>query len=588
MANNYDSSDGVWRTIGGRRVFIRNGQSLGDAMKESGKFKNLKNSEPKKEVKLTVAEEDALAGLDALLALDGEKFDSPEDLARQMVFERNNRIGDFEAELDRMEEEGHNVSMYKEEGWDEEVNYDEVLEKIKQNPERFEKYLTNEAVQNGNNVTREEIKAKQEVENNKWLDNESNNWLKEQKHDEKLDNKIKNFKPSGDIEDDERRLNDIATNYFYDEVGVYNENIDSTATKWAHDKAVELNEANATEGKGKKYTADEQDILDRYGEDYGYDNSKSNIENLKSQIDYMRNPNESINQTAQRLVEGGDFLIYNGDIKEWLDERGIKYNDDNFFDKYKKEMADKIEHLYYDDKTYNLGDKFTKKENGIIETVEVTGIPAKGSPGYSLRTEREVDGLPNTRGGYNDSAVTLENLNSRLDGFEKKYKTNDEAIYNGKRVRIEGIDHDDYGEDYFIGDIEKLKSSGNNDFKKWAKDNNVDYKDYTDYVENRSSINPSKYNNMEDYDKAVREEYLKHNRPKSMNDKIRDGAKKSKTPYDVFTPEQMAKANNMSVADFLDDIGLGEYKNEYLQYKKEHPNSKMTINQFANKVKNKK
>lgn len=34
----FDDSDGVWRTIGGRRVFIRTGQSLSDAMKESGKF----------------------------------------------------------------------------------------------------------------------------------------------------------------------------------------------------------------------------------------------------------------------------------------------------------------------------------------------------------------------------------------------------------------------------------------------------------------------------------------------------------------------------------------------------------------------
>lgn len=35
----YDSSEGIWRTIGGRRVFIKTGQSLPDAMKESGKFK---------------------------------------------------------------------------------------------------------------------------------------------------------------------------------------------------------------------------------------------------------------------------------------------------------------------------------------------------------------------------------------------------------------------------------------------------------------------------------------------------------------------------------------------------------------------
>ena len=30
--------DGVWRTIAGRRVFIKDGQSLTEAMRESGKF----------------------------------------------------------------------------------------------------------------------------------------------------------------------------------------------------------------------------------------------------------------------------------------------------------------------------------------------------------------------------------------------------------------------------------------------------------------------------------------------------------------------------------------------------------------------
>ena len=42
MAKNFDDSDGVWRTIGGRKVFIREGQSLSSAMKESGKFKSNK------------------------------------------------------------------------------------------------------------------------------------------------------------------------------------------------------------------------------------------------------------------------------------------------------------------------------------------------------------------------------------------------------------------------------------------------------------------------------------------------------------------------------------------------------------------
>lgn len=40
MANKrFDISEGVWRTIGGRRVFIKTGVSLSQAMKDSGKFK---------------------------------------------------------------------------------------------------------------------------------------------------------------------------------------------------------------------------------------------------------------------------------------------------------------------------------------------------------------------------------------------------------------------------------------------------------------------------------------------------------------------------------------------------------------------
>src|SRR5574344_1273823 len=30
--------DGVWRTVGSRRIFIKDGQSLSDAMRNSGKF----------------------------------------------------------------------------------------------------------------------------------------------------------------------------------------------------------------------------------------------------------------------------------------------------------------------------------------------------------------------------------------------------------------------------------------------------------------------------------------------------------------------------------------------------------------------
>lgn len=44
-----DGEEGVWRTIGGRRVFIKNGQNLADAMKESGKFKTTKSGNVQRE-----------------------------------------------------------------------------------------------------------------------------------------------------------------------------------------------------------------------------------------------------------------------------------------------------------------------------------------------------------------------------------------------------------------------------------------------------------------------------------------------------------------------------------------------------------
>lgn len=33
-----DDIGGVWRTVGGRRIFIKNGQDLASAMRNSGKF----------------------------------------------------------------------------------------------------------------------------------------------------------------------------------------------------------------------------------------------------------------------------------------------------------------------------------------------------------------------------------------------------------------------------------------------------------------------------------------------------------------------------------------------------------------------
>ena len=57
-----DDIGGIWRTIGGRRVFIKTGHSLQQAMKESGKFKTSKEKEFEKATQ-RLQEEDIVKAL---------------------------------------------------------------------------------------------------------------------------------------------------------------------------------------------------------------------------------------------------------------------------------------------------------------------------------------------------------------------------------------------------------------------------------------------------------------------------------------------------------------------------------------------
>ena len=228
MAKDY--GDGVWRTINGRRVFIAEGQSLGDAMKKSGKFGKVSKV---KGVRKNTFKDEISQG-------DKNRFAMGQGLSKEAV-------------------KGY-------------------------------------------------AKARQD----------------EREKSDKVD--VPGFK-----------------GYEYDKKTGEVKSKDYSE-KEAQDRVKDV-EARNKENQYGTQDKIKQDVLEQFGEDFGYDNNNYE-ENLKSQIDYMRNPGESIHKTAERFVEGGGFLIYNDDIKDYLKENGVKFNDDNFFDKYKKDMADKIEKLY--------------------------------------------------------------------------------------------------------------------------------------------------------------------------------------------------------------------------------------------------
>ena len=76
-----DDIGGVWRTVGGRRIFIKDGQDLASAMKESGKFK--KSEKVKTEIE-EQGKSNRQEVSDKIQDHILEYYDSEEDFVKQM------------------------------------------------------------------------------------------------------------------------------------------------------------------------------------------------------------------------------------------------------------------------------------------------------------------------------------------------------------------------------------------------------------------------------------------------------------------------------------------------------------------------
>ena len=134
----FNDEDGVWRTIGGRKIFIRKGQNLADAMIESGKFKGQKNKpgtresyrkeidkiederkEAKSEEQRLKRETDSLAN-----AYSNNRYGYGTDYwgkhwndARKMTNEQTKEVANYDAMLDK---EGQKESNERQKAFDKE------------------------------------------------------------------------------------------------------------------------------------------------------------------------------------------------------------------------------------------------------------------------------------------------------------------------------------------------------------------------------------------------------------------------------------------------------------------------------------
>ena len=83
-------------------------------------------------------------------------------------------------------------------------------------------------------------------------------------------------------------------------------------------------------------------ILEHYGKDYGYNNEP--VEALKSEMEAVRYGNMSDYEAIKEIVDGGKFLIYHHDVKDFLNVIGVnpegkEYSNDESWELYKHLIA---------------------------------------------------------------------------------------------------------------------------------------------------------------------------------------------------------------------------------------------------------
>ena len=89
------AENGVWRTVGGRRIFIKDGQSLSDAMKKSGKF-NLKKTPKVSNADAVNYMQDQFKAFDQgkISSADLEKAKKDSGLSKEEIEKARNYVND--------------------------------------------------------------------------------------------------------------------------------------------------------------------------------------------------------------------------------------------------------------------------------------------------------------------------------------------------------------------------------------------------------------------------------------------------------------------------------------------------------------
>lgn len=268
---------GVWRTIRGRRVFIREGEDLASAMKRSGKFDNSKRH--------NVQTDKAWKRIDKLGKENAE------------IWKKTNRFDhSWYDENGKLTKEGEKLYNKR--------------EKNAQEMRELQQYYT-------------------DYQPRVWEDDRYNNPDEYTGDTSSLEGKhIKELikdKTLADVYSYTDKQIEEGKNPLFN----FNKPEQQSLKKYIKDNKKTISQ----EPKKSTYETLKEHILSHYTKDYGYD-AESPEKALIDQVNYMKYSNRTNEQIGKEIATGGGYLIYNQDMREFLDKAGISYKKDGEFDKY--------------------------------------------------------------------------------------------------------------------------------------------------------------------------------------------------------------------------------------------------------------
>jgi len=491
MANiKFDINEGVWRTIGGRRVFIRTGKSLSQAMKESGKFKSAKRGKKSDEE------------LKKEIGNDIEKLQKYANEEGILPSELQDRLGIKDSDLGLK---------------------DEYTEKFEQEMQGMERYLKAEEAKKSTSqkdyskMSDQDLKDElqhyrnMEYEMNRRLsgryelsDEERNELERRATHYESTKDEIRSElrkrKGMGPVEKEDR----VALKEDKKELNLSQRQIDEGKRLNSKAENGVRDDVKAFLNGKENYNGSREDFIRDLSDNWGVDRNK--VEEILHDeiIKHPRNftPNQQ-KSTEKNMPEGAKF-------SKMLEENNVKTFGDEIKEQHKKSYKE-----YY------------KKEN--------IGSPSNYKKGENIEFDN----------GYYGT-VKGKIVREATDN-DKEFKMNNNL--KGYIVK------DERGHEYVVADTRiKKKISNNNDSKK-------------------------------DFHFAGEELYSED--PNRFGDKLRKINDKMNSPLDSSL-KGLNKIDSIAGDDEkLQTLGrkigansLVKYRNAWEEYRKEHPNSKISLYQF--------